>query len=238
MTAFDALSLKIRLAGEEICLHPECAMYWPARRVLFVADVHLGKEHSFGRQGFAIPGGISEDTLASLFSLCDMAQAHTLVVLGDFMHCAPRADESWLAALVDMLALRPGLAMHIVAGNHDKAEGRLLTDKRIHWHHQSLAMEPFVLQHEPGRDARAYVLSGHLHPVWHLGGGRRSTLRAPAFWIRPDHAVLPAFGHFTGGLGISADYQHDRVYVAGDDCVVRIPLSRPRQRSRRAVPDR
>ena len=77
------------LAGERLELHPERAVHWPARRTLFVADVHLGKEHVFGRRGIPIPGGISAAQLARLAALVARTAAERLVVLGDLMHDAP-----------------------------------------------------------------------------------------------------------------------------------------------------
>ena len=74
-----------------------------------------------------------------------------------------------------------------------------------------------MLRHHPGDDARGYGLAGHLHPAWRLPG--RSAPRLPAFWARAGHMVLPAFGDFTGGMGIRPD-AGDRIWVAGPERVV------------------
>ncbi|ASJ72356.1 ligase-associated DNA damage response endonuclease PdeM [Granulosicoccus antarcticus] len=225
MNDFESKSLKINCVGEELWLHPQRVMYWPARSTLFVADVHAGKEHAFARSGIAIPGGISDEGLYRLFTLCDAVQASTLMVLGDFMHTTPLSDESWLTTLSELLLKRPQLDMHIMTGNHDKAPGQSMIDKRIVWHQNPLQYGPFILQHEPQNNVDGYVLSGHLHPTWRLMATGHGSVRAPVFWFREQYAVLPAYGAFTGGMNIVPDSKKDQLYMVGEDCVLPIPAN-------------
>jgi len=222
MSRFEQRSINIDCCGESLLLLPERAIFWPRLSTLFVADVHVGKEHVFGRSGIAIPGGISERTLNQLFAIVDQSCAQRLIVLGDFLHAMPRRSERWLSTLSANLDQRKSLSMMIVAGNHDKPAGRQLIDKRIAWRAESVVEPPFVLQHVPGSDPKGYVLAGHLHPVWRIGRARRSTLRAPAFWFSQTGAVLPAFSEFTGGQMIKPDPE-DQIYMTGPDCVIPVP---------------
>ena len=214
---------RIECCDEQLYLHHERAIYWPGQRSLLVADVHFGKEHVFGRAGIAIPGGISQLNLDRLSQLIETSGAEQLIVLGDFMHASPTAGECWLASLVRFLDRHSELAVQVVAGNHDHKAGRKLVDSRIGWVDTRLIIAPFVLQHEPGDDACGYRLSGHLHPAFRLSTGaakgRGESLRAPAFWFRERHAVLPAFGEFTGGHAIKPD-PGNRIYLCGPDCVL------------------
>ena len=78
----------------------------------------------------------------------------------------------------------------------------------------------------PGRDAPAdvpglYGLAGHTHPCVNLQGRGREHLRLPCFWFRPTHAVLPAFGAFTGMADVEPD-EADRVYVVAGDRVLAV----------------
>lgn len=236
MNTFESNSLKIDCAGEALLLHPERAIYWPVQHTLFVADVHAGKEHSFGRHGIAIPDGISDETLNRLFKLCDDAQARHLTVLGDFMHTAPRVGEKWLTSLSLLLDKRPHLSMSIIAGNHDRVEGRSTLDSRIRWFDKVKLQPPFVLRHEPGDDSRGFVLCGHLHPTWRISHTRRTGLRAPVFWVRKNHAVLPAFGSFTGGVNIVPHPRQDKIFMTGSNCVVEVPLRTRRRRRKSDIP--
>lgn len=215
----------IACAGEQLHLLPQHAVHWPIRRTLFVADLHLGKEHAFGRQGIPIPVGPSETTLARLDVLLRTTRAERLVVLGDLMHTAPDADESWLGSLGALLDAHRQLDVHVCAGNHDREPGRATLDQRLHWHAEPIVDGPFVLQHHPGEDDRGYVLCGHVHPAFILGRRRRDALRVPAFWFRSRHAVLPAFGGFTGKHAIDAE-RGDRIWISGPERVVAVSQRR------------
>lgn len=223
MTPFERRSTVIQCCDETLWLVPERALFWPRASTLFIADVHMGKEHVFGRTGIAIPGGISESTLTQLFNLVDASGAERLVVLGDFLHAVPKRCESWLRTLSSHLDERASLAMSIVAGNHDKPAGQKLIDSRIPWTAESAVESPFVLRHEPGSDDRGYVLAGHLHPTWRIGRSRRGSVRAPVFWFGKQGAVLPAFGEFTGGQMIKPE-PGDRLFMTGPDCVLSVPV--------------
>ncbi len=224
MNAFAAQCLPVRHADKDFLLHAERVMYWPEKHILFAADVHVGKEHVFARQGIAIPSGISESTLRRLFALANSSGAQRLIVLGDFMHNIPTASESWLTELSQLLDQHPHIAVEVVAGNHDRESGRGVTDARLTWHAGSLLIDDLALHHEPCRDSRGYVLCGHLHPAWRLGNARRGGIRAPVFWFQEHCAILPAFGEFTGGMIIEPDADTDSLYMTGPDCVMKVPV--------------
>lgn len=200
-------------------------MFWPTQSVLFVADVHVGKEHVFGRNGIPIPGGISEQTLKRLFTLARRSGAKRLMILGDFMHNVPSSSEAWLDYLSALLDEHENLRVEIVAGNHDRVAGRHLIDPRICWHSESYVLGELVLRHEPQDDDYGYVLSGHIHPKWQVGSVRRGGVKAPIFWFRQGHMVMPAFGEFTGGMLINPDPKHDALYMIGPDTVVQVPTT-------------
>lgn len=213
-------SLKVHWYEQTLYLHAERVIYWAEARTLLAADIHMGKEHVFGRAGIAIPGGLSEDTLSAMMSLVDGCAAERLLILGDFVHDVPTTTECWQSCLRAHLDTRTELAMSIVAGNHDKIAARERIDQRVRWHSRPLHEPPFVLMHEPVEDARGYVLAGHIHPVWSVGR-RRQKLRAPIFWFQQAVAVLPAFGHFTGGFVIDRA-KKDRLFMTGPDSVIEV----------------
>lgn len=233
MSSFSKESLKIECHGETLLLHPERVLFWPAQKILFVADVHVGKEHRFGRAGIAIPGGISYDVLIKLFNLCVKSEAQRLIVLGDFMHSVPTVDESWLATLSYLLDKNPHLSMDIVAGNHDSQTGQKIIDPRVTWHADLLHLSPFVLKHEPDERSEDFMLAGHLHPTWRLSQFRRSAIKAPVFWFRKHYAVLPAFGDFTGGFIVNPSASSDSIYMVGPGCVINIPLTLNKSRQKK-----
>ncbi|MFL5519615.1 MAG: DEAD/DEAH box helicase, partial [Gemmatimonadales bacterium] len=76
----------LELAGEHVALLAERALWWPARRTLVVADVHLGKAATFRAAGIPIPSGSTGDDLARLDRALARTGATALVILGDLFH--------------------------------------------------------------------------------------------------------------------------------------------------------
>lgn len=218
----------ISCCDEVLTLHPQKVIYWAAKKTLFAADIHLGKEHAFGRAGIAIPTGSSEATLASLMQLVDDFAAERLIILGDLLHATPHRDESWQPCLQRLINEHKALDIKVIIGNHDSSSARKNVVPELSWLAR-MTEPPFVFMHEPKSTDDGYVLAGHLHPVWRLhnnkrryGGRRNPGISAPVFWFQDDVAVLPSFGHFTGGHTIKAK-DTDRLFMTGPDCVIEVP---------------
>ncbi len=102
---------------------PEHAVWWPAGRVLFIADLHLGKAATYRALGQPVPAGTTRESLRRLDALIARHRPAQLVFLGDFLH-GPLAQQ---APLLDPLhawrAGHHGIAMTLVRGNHDDRAG-------------------------------------------------------------------------------------------------------------------
>lgn len=223
--------LPVEGAGEPLLLHPERALFWPARATLVIADPHFGKDEVFRRAGLAIPAGVLSDDLGRLDRLLEECGATRLVVLGDFFHAPPSADATFLRELAGWRAARRALSVEVVAGNHDRGVVAASLRGLAAWHDAPLADPPFVFAHEPPGNAAGYTLCGHLHPAVRLRDAG-ATVRLAAFWFRPDHAVLPAFGGFTGAAPIRAR-PGDRVFAVTGSTVHELPPRRPAKRRTR-----
>lgn len=185
--------LHCTLAGEPMQLFADRALYWPARRRLFVADLHLGKGDAFRSAGIALPSGGTLHDLARISVLVDASGATSLWVLGDFLHAAA-TERRWREGWEAWRARHPDLEFAVLAGNHDRALGALGLDVAL----PGAAVDdgPFALRHAPEPRASRHVLCGHLHPTLRLPG---LPGRWPAYWLRGHDTVLPAFSRFTGG---------------------------------------
>ncbi len=218
--SFYSGTATVQCCEEILLLHPQKVIYWPARKTLFAADIHAGKEQTFARSGIPIPGGISEDTFTLLMQLVDNFGAERLIILGDLLHSTPVPDENWQQHLTQLLNARTQLNLQVIIGNHDSLQARGNTLKALVWKTE-IHDPPFVYKHEPEPHDNGYVLAGHIHPAWQLTAGRRNRLKSPVFWFQQQVAVLPAFGLFTGGHLIQRT-SVDRVFMIGTDCVMEV----------------
>ena len=201
-------SLEMQLNGEPVQLLADRALYWPARRRLLIADLHLGKADTFRAAGIALPRGGTALDLARISALVAATEAHAVWVLGDMLH--GRTDlSSWREAWNAFRDRHPRLSFVVVDGNHDRALHQAGLD--IELMGDAVHDGPFVLRHAPGRDPRDHVLCGHLHPVLKLPGQPRT----PAFWLQAGCTVLPAFSAFTGGQPLRLDQGESAVLCNG-----------------------
>ena len=77
---FSLQTLSTECCRETLLLHPHKVIYWPARKTLLAADIHVGKEATFARAGIPVPGGISEQTLNTLMRLLDDSQSELSLI--------------------------------------------------------------------------------------------------------------------------------------------------------------
>lgn len=213
--------MDLELGGERVRLLADRAVHLPDHAALLVADIHLGKAHSFRRLGVPVPQGSSADALARLDALLAATDARELVVLGDLLHAARGRHRGLDAAFVAWRARHPALALWLVRGNHDQGAGDPPPGWGVQCVDGPLRRGGLALRHEPRPEPGAYTIGGHTHPAVVLGGRAHDRLRLPCFHVGPAVGVLPAFGAFTGGH-VVRPAPGDRVFVAHGAQVVQV----------------
>ncbi len=218
--------MTIGWAGERLELLPERALLWATgatEATLVLADPHFGKTAAFRAGGIPVPPGTTAADLARLDALLRAHAPRRLVILGDFLHARAGRAPDTLAQLAAWRDRHEDLPIELVAGNHDRSAGAPPEEWRIRVHDRPLRDGPFLYCHEPPArpPAGCHVLAGHVHPVFSLED-RTAHLRAPGFLFGARHALLPAFGGFTGGRSIRPA-AGERIYVVGEGEVVAIP---------------
>lgn len=219
MTGGDA---EIVVCGERLVLLPERAAFWEGASTLLVADAHFGKAAAFRAAGLAVPAGTTADALARLDAALSRTGARRVVFLGDLFHARQGQVEATLDALRAWRWRRLDTAVLLVRGNHDRRAGDPPPELGIDCADPPLLEGPFELEHHPRAPVSGgYVLAGHLHPAVRLVGRARQRERLPCFLFRPEGAILPAFGDFTGAAEVSPG-PGDRVFVVAGDAVVQV----------------
>jgi uncharacterized protein len=192
------------MRGQRLCGDSAGALFWPAERVLVVADLHLEKGSSFARRGVLLPPYDSAATLALLADVIARHNPRSVIALGDSFHDGEGPQRLSAADRQTLSALQKGRDWIWISGNHDPDPatgiGGVFCD--------TVAIGPFVFRHEPGCAPDENEIAGHLHPVARVSV-RGRTMSRKCFASDGRRMVMPAFGAYTGGLNV-----RDRAFAA------------------------
>ena len=214
--------ISLTLAGEQVCLMSERALYWPGTSTLVVADLHWGKASTFRAPGIPVPIGTTSDDLARLDSALQRTGARRMVVLGDLFHAqANRVATQTLAELRRWRSLAGTFEILLVRSNHDRHGGDPPKDLQINCVNPPAFVPPFIFRHEPADADGAYGLAGHVHPGLTLVGRGLQLETLPCFLVGQRGAIIPAFGNFTA-FGTVQPGPEDRVFVVTSDEVLEV----------------
>ncbi len=189
------IGLPILLAGENVCLLPEGALWWPRRQWVIFADLHFEKGSFFAARGQPIPPYDTDRTLDHIEGILDKTQPKACVSLGDSFHdpeAETRLTQANIARLQNMTRQTQWLW---ITGNHDPHPPVNLGGEA----HQEIQAGPFIFRHEPS--GAWGEIAGHLHPVAKVRANGRS-VRRKCFIGDAGRLILPALGAYTGGLNI------------------------------------
>ena len=216
-------------AGQELAALREGAVYWPARRALLVADLHLEKASWFAGFGQHLPPYDSIATLDALTALVDRTRPDEIWCLGDSFHDSHGCERLPERAQAMLQALTTATRWTWITGNHDAGLmdhcGGTIVDEAV--------VDGLVLRHEADPSDPRPELSGHFHPKLRVSVRGRKVARR-CFVATATKLILPAFGSLTGGL----DVDHPEIVravggrthaaqalVALDDRLLRFPIA-------------
>jgi DNA ligase-associated metallophosphoesterase len=212
-------AVEIAVAGEQVLLLAQKALYWPRLQLLAIADIHFGKAAAFRSFGIPVPHGTTNENLDALDRLIDATGATHVLFLGDFLHARAAHAAATQAAMLAWRLRRQDLLLTLVRGNHDKHAGDPAANLGIDLVDEPYQLGPFSFCHHPELQdsAPGYVLAGHVHPAYVLAT-RVDALRLPCFVVGPKGMILPSFGAFTGGHTVRPQ-EGERIYVTSGDAV-------------------
>jgi DNA ligase-associated metallophosphoesterase len=212
-------------AGHELVALSEGALFWPARKALIVADLHLEKASWFARAGQMLPPYDSQATLTELTALIERTHAAELWCLGDSFHDKDGCERLPAVPRRMLTELTGSLRFVWITGNHDAGlvdpcGGEIMVEADI---------DGLVLRHEAERGEARPELSGHFHPKLRVTHRGRNVARR-CFVLTPTKLILPAFGALTGGLDahhpeiVRAVGRRAEALVPLNDRLLRFPL--------------
>lgn len=183
------------LAGATLVARPSGALWWPAERLLCVADLHLCKSERLARRrGLLLPPYETAETLDRLAAEIAALAPARVVALGDSFDDCAAGEALSDADSARLIALMAGRAWTWIAGNHDPAPLDLPGT-----HRAEFALGPLTFRHAGADLAAAGEVSGHYHPKLRLRV-RGGAVTRPCFLLDGVRLILPAFGAYTGGL--------------------------------------
>ena len=187
--------VRFSFCAHELMALPQGALFWPSRRALLVADLHLEKASWFARLGQMLPPYDSIATLADLTALAVSTSAEEIWCLGDSFHDRHGCDRLPARARTLLTELTAAMRWTWITGNHDPGfadhcGGRIVEEVEV---------DGLLLRHEADPAETRPELSGHFHPKLRISHrGRRVSRRC--FVATTSKLILPAFGALTGGL--------------------------------------
>ena len=207
--------------GHDLIALPQGGLFWPARRALLVADLHLEKASWFARFGQMLPPYDSLATLSDLALVVAATGATEVWCLGDSFHDRHGCERLPAPARAMLKDLTSSARWTWITGNHDPDLSPAFIDACGGAIAAQAEVDGLVLRHEADPAERRPELSGHFHPKLRVQvRGRRLSRRC--FVATPTKLILPAFGSLTGGL----DAHHPEIVRAvGPGAQALIPLA-------------
>ena len=201
-------------------------LYWPSRRALLVADLHLEKASWYAKLGQLLPPYDTHATLADLQALLAATGATEVWCLGDSFHDPRGCERLDAKAQATLRAMTAAARWTWITGNHDRYGvdrcGGAVLDEAV--------VDGLVFRHEADPAETRPELSGHFHPKLRVRvRGKLVTRRC--FVATGTKLILPAFGALTGGLDVDhpeivrAVGRSAQALVPVEDRLLRFPIA-------------
>lgn len=188
----------IHFRDERLMLDPTGAAFWPAKRVLFVADLHFGKSSSLAARGPLSPPYDTKATLERLNRLIRLYRPAKVIALGDSFpdHNAHGRLAKEDRAKVEAMARE---ASFIWVTGKDDAVPTGMPGVCLPIYREG----PFTFRHEAATvlGPREIEISGHYHPKASIDA-RAKRVSRPCFVTDASRLMLPAFGAYAGGMDV------------------------------------
>jgi DNA ligase-associated metallophosphoesterase len=219
----------ITLGGVTLIPDLSGALFVPDYGTLLVADLHLEKGTSLAKRGVHLPPYDTRQSLRQLAAVIAASTPQRLIFLGDSFHDGAARERIDVADLDSLRSITSRIETVWITGNHDPAPpgdvGGTITAE--------VALGALTLRHEPKQLAGDEIeISGHLHPAASVVS-RGHRIRCRCFIGDQRRLIMPAFGSYTGALGISSEafeglFGDFNVWMIGASAIHRFPARKVR----------
>jgi len=218
------MHFEIECAGENILLLSDRALYWPKKKTLLIADVHLGKAEYFRKNGIPVPVGTTKLILFRLDKLISQYPTENIYFIGDLFHNPDFLSNELLSCFIEWRKRTVSVNCFLVTGNHDKVIDNNVITNNLHILSPSHHLSPFDLTHNFEGNSSMFQITGHVHPIYRLKKDSVEKIKFPCFVVRPKVLILPAFGEFVGGYKVSPQINQS-IYLCCDQDIIGLNIN-------------
>jgi uncharacterized protein len=190
--------VKHTINNNDFILHSSRTIFWEQEKILLLSDLHLGKTGHFRKSGIAVPHAVMKEDMQRLIAAVQFFNVTQIIIVGDLFHSVSNKEHD---IFLKWRNDAPHIKITLVKGNHDIIDTEWYNQAAIDIAMPFFVKNGFVFVHQM-EDYKAtadeYIFTGHIHPAVIIKGLGKQSLRFPCFFFTKTHAVLPAFGKFTG----------------------------------------
>lgn len=204
----------------------ESALYILNKKILVIADIHIGIESELREMGLHSPSQ-TVSMIKRLIALFKKFKPENIVFLGDIKHNIP---SSTIQERTDIKRFFNDIhsfgRIHLLPGNHDGNIGKFLSSDILLYPSDGFVIEDigFVHGHRwPSEEVMKseHIIIGHTHPTimltdrlgyktfescWVKGQCRKSFLKEKYPNSRnPQIIIMPAFNPYCGGIAVNTE---------------------------------
>lgn len=183
------------ILNQEVLFLKDKAIVLPEKKYLILGDLHIGKATHFRKNGLPIANKHHDDIL-KLEKLIQNHRPEKIFYLGDLFHSDWNEEHDDFLAFVQK---QNSIEHHLIQGNHDRLTLQLESLVVVTTDHNETGLHlihEYIKKDQIDRDT--LIVSGHVHPAVKLKGKGRQKMKFPAFVLRENHLLIPAFGSYCG----------------------------------------
>lgn len=223
--------VRLAFTGQTLLLDPSGAVFWPARRSLIVADLHLEKASFLAARGALLPPYDSRTTLEILARLTWRYAPDRIIAVGDSFHDSDGVNRLCAQdrAVLDRIMSRAAFIW--INGNHDPLMPAELPGIAV----DEFAEDGLTFRHVAAPLVHSVAtcrgeISGHYHPKARVET-RGKVVSRRCFVVDARRIMMPALGAYSGGLDVTAPPiralfpQGARLFLLGADRLFAFALS-------------